>query len=81
VSKASRRLLQSNPVDFLIIDHRSQRAVDSFSLDRRGECVWTDWLLLQHRARIVEIWRERDVKALVGLPGKAHRKKLAMLGY
>jgi hypothetical protein len=81
VSKAPRRLLSSHPVDLLIIDHSSHKAGDYFSRDRRGECVWTDWLKLQRPARIVEIWRERDVPAVVGLPGKAHRKKLTILGY
>jgi hypothetical protein len=32
-------------------------------------------------ARIVKSWRDGDVPALVGLLGKAHRKKLAILGY
>jgi hypothetical protein len=81
VSNAPWRLLQSNPVDLLIIDHRSHRAADFLSRDRRGGCVWTDWLLLQRPARIVEIWRDGDVQAVVGLPGKAHPKKLAILGY
>jgi hypothetical protein len=81
VTKAPQQLLQSNPVDLLVIDHSSQKATDYFSRDRRGECVWSDWLKFQHPARIVEIWREGDVPAVVGLQGKAHRKKLAILGY
>jgi hypothetical protein len=81
VSKSPRQLLHSNPVDLLVIDHSSQRAAEYFSRDRRNERVWTDWLQLQRPARIVEIWRDGDVPAVVGLPGKAHRKKLAILGY
>ena len=81
VNSTPRRLLQSNPVDLLIVDHSHQKAADYFSRDRRSECVWTDWLLLERPARIVEIWREGDVPAVVGMPGKAHRKKLTILGY
>jgi hypothetical protein len=81
VSKAPRQLLKRKPVDLLVIDHSSQKATDYFSRDRRGECVWSDWLQFQRPARIVEIWREGDVPAVVGLQGKAHRKKLTILGY
>jgi hypothetical protein len=81
VSKAPRTLLQSNPVDLLVIDHSTQKAADFFSRERRGECVWTDWLHLNRPARIVEIWREGDVPTVVGLLGKAHRKQLTILGY
>jgi hypothetical protein len=80
VSKAPRTLLQSNPVDLLVIDHSTQKAADFFSQERRGECVWTDWLHLKRPARIVEIWREGDVPTVVGLLGKAHRKQLTILG-
>lgn len=81
VSKAPRRLLQRSPVDVLVIDHSAQKAADYFSRARRGECVWTDWLQHQRPARIVEIWCEGGVPAVVGLLGKAHRKKLTILGY
>jgi hypothetical protein len=47
VSKAPHQLLQSNPVDLLVINHSSQRAAEYFSRDRRNKRVWTDWLQLQ----------------------------------
>jgi hypothetical protein len=82
VAKSPVKLLKSNAVDLLVIDHsRHGRAASFFNRERRGERVWTDWLVHSTPARIVEIWRETDVPTVVGVSGKSHRKKLASQGY
>jgi hypothetical protein len=82
VLKSTGKVLRSNPVDLLVIDHsRQDRAASFFNRARRDERVWTSWLAHSTPARIVEIWREPDAPTVVGLLGKAHRQQLAPLGY
>jgi hypothetical protein len=82
VAKSPVKLLESNAVDLLLVDHsRHDRAASFFNRERRGERVWTDWLAHSTPARIVEIWREQDVPTVVGLSGKSHRRKIASHGY
>jgi hypothetical protein len=81
VAKSPVKLLESNAVDLLLVDHnRHDRAASFFNRERRGERVWTDWLAHSTPARIVEIWREQDVPTVVGLSGKSHRRKIASHG-
>jgi hypothetical protein len=82
MSKSPAQLLKSKPVDLLVIDHSHRGgASDFFSRERRGERVWTEWLLHAQPARIVEIWRETDIPTVVEMSGKVHRKKISSYGY
>jgi hypothetical protein len=62
VSKSPAKLLKSNAVDPLVIDHsRHDRAASFFNRERRGERVWTDWLTGSLTQLLRVLWKS-DVK-------------------
>jgi hypothetical protein len=56
VAKSPAKLLKSQPVDLLVVDHSlHSRAKDFFNLELRNERVWTQWLDHSTPARVVEM--------------------------